>query len=274
MGHHKIIQMQAFGLIILMIGLLGLTSTVALAEGSVTLDQPGEREFVLDHAGLLNREQTEQVRLLSETLLNETAIPLIIVTIERKSDYGGASMTIEQFARTLYDQWGIGQIKIGETDYNRGILLIVARSDREARIELGGGYADRMNEDAQWIMDNRIVSRFKADDYGGGIVAGANALSEMARGELETSGLFAGGETPGWFYPVIIIGIVLAAFTAISLHRSGKHGWAFLFWGVLFMLIVALLRNSGRNSRGGGGGFGGGSFGGGSSGGGGATGRW
>lgn len=247
----------------------------AVSAQAINLQRPGERDFVVDIAGLLNPQQTEQVKKTADELLTQTAIPLWVVTIERKSDYS-SGLSIEQFARQLYDQWGLGQATINGQQYNRGILLVVARTDREARIELGAGYAGQMDSQTQWIMDNRILPRFKADDYGGGIVAGTNALAEMARGELKTSGLLVTAQqTPWWVYALIVGGLVLAVFTAISMHRSGRHGWAWVFWGIVFALLFMLVKIA-VSSRGssGGGGFGGGSFGGGSGGGGGATGRW
>jgi uncharacterized protein len=252
-----------------------LAAQVALAQSAIPLERPGDREFVLDVAGLLNPAQTQQIRELAERLLDDAAVPLIVVTLERKGDYGGGSMSIEEFARQLYDQWGIGHMTLDDTQYNRGILLLVARSDREARIELGGGYGRRMDKDAAWIMDNRIIPRFRADDYGAGIVAGSVALAQMARGELQTSGLLATArEAPWWQVALTLLIIVLAVASAISLHRRGKHGWAWAFWGIVLIAIWALIRASTRGSGRSGGGFGGGSFGGGRSGGGGATGRW
>lgn len=253
------------------------TTTPLAAQDKIKINRPGDRDFVLDLAGLLNKDQTEQVKKLADELLTQTAIPLIIVTIERRSDYTDKPMTNEAFATALYNQWGIGQLKIGEKEYNRGMLMIVARTDREARIELGAGYGDRMNDDAKWIMDNRMVPRFKADDYGGGIVAGSVAMAEMARGELKTSGLLVAAQnTPWWYFALGISAMGLCIFTAISLHRQGKHGWAWVMWAAVFAIAFFLIKAAMNNSKsgGGGGGFGGGSFGGGSSGGGGASGKW
>ncbi len=267
----------------------------AAARAEITLSPPDDG-LILDAAGLLNAPQAEQVAELADRLLVETAVPLVVVTIERKADYvhrkppvpppdirhrvtpqpradsGDGGMTIEAFARALYDQWGIGHMSLDGVDFNRGILLLVARSDREARIELGGGYGRRMDADAQWIMDNRILPRFRAEDYGGGIVVGAEALAEMARGELKTSGLLA-VRRPWWVYAIGVGLLAVAVFSAISLHRQGRHGWAFAMWAVILGTLWWILRNAARTS-GRSGGFRGGGFGGGFSGGGGASGRW
>jgi uncharacterized protein len=66
----------------------------------------------------------------------------------------------------------------------------------------------------------------------------------------------------------------LLVFTVVSLIRRGAGGWAWLFWGVVFSVIGAVLYHMATNRSSGGGGYSGGSFGGGFSGGGGASGSW
>ena len=258
---------------------LGLLAPVlALAQSgqvSLQLSPPAEREFVLDHAGLLSADEEQAIREIADGLLTETAVPLIVVTIDRKADHGGGNLTIETFARMLYDQWGIGHDEIDGRPWNRGILLVVSRGDREARIELGGGFGRRFDNEAQQIMDGQIIPHFRRDDYAAGIMAGARGLDRMARDE-GVSWMATARAQGEWWHGLIVIGLIgLLAFTAISLHRSGRHGWAAVMWIGVATILFMVLRNAARSrGRGGGGGFGGGGFGGGRSGGGGASGRW
>ncbi|MFA9477898.1 YgcG family protein [Phycisphaerales bacterium AB-hyl4] len=239
------------------------------------LDRPSEREFVVDHADLLSADDVQRIQQVADTLLTETAIPLFVVTINRKADHGGGNLRIGGFAHLLYDQWGIGHEEIDGQPWNKGILLLVSHGDRSARIELGGGFGRQFDQEAQQIMDQQIVPYFQRDDYPGGILAGVEALDRMARGE-GVSQLATLQAQAQWWHGLVVIGVIgLFVFTAVSLHRSGRHGWAAVMWIALGGILFMLLRNAARNSgRGRGGGFGGGGFGGGSSGGGGATGRW
>lgn len=239
--------------------------------GKIKIKRPGERDFVVDLADLLPSPEEQRVREIATKLLNDKATPIIVVTIESMAKYGGAGMRIETFARLLFDQWGIGQAKIDGELWNTGILLLVSKNDRKARIELGAYWKHEQDALAQQIMAEQIVPRFRQGDYSGGIVAGVESLDKMARGlELPKP------PTP-WWQPLVVVGVIgLAIFTAVSLVRRGASGWAWLLWGVVFSIIgyllYSLLTNAGRSS--GGGGFSGGSFGGGFSGGGGATGSW
>ncbi len=122
-------------------------------------------------------------------------------------------------------------------------------------------------------MDDTIVPRFRRGDYAGGIEKGVKALMRE----------FAGVRV-GWNWPLLIglALIVVGAVVAVDLFRHGKRGWGWVVAGLVFVVIlvvvrilVEVLRSRGRASVGIGsvGGFGGG-FGGGFSVGGGATGSW
>ena len=240
--------------------------------GYIDLQPPGQREFILDKADLLTPEDEQKIRDLADKLLTEKAAPIIVVTIDSMAAHNGAGMRIETFARLLFDQWGIGPEKLGNTNWNRGILLLVSRRDRKARIELGAGWKHDKDDVCQKIMDDLIIPRFKNGDYAAGIMGGVEGLDKMAR-ELA----LPKKPVSPWRTVLIIAAVGLGIFTLVSLIRRGSGGWAWVFWGVVMgivgMILYNALRSSGR-SGGGGGGFSGGSFGGGFSGGGGASGSW
>jgi len=246
--------------------LLAASSASAL---EISLDPPGDREFVRDLASMLNSDANDHIRKLCDSLLTDKATPIIVVTIESMAKHGGESMRIETFATLLFNQWQIGHAKLGQQDWNTGILLLVSNEDRKARIELGGGWGRREDALCRQIMDEHIIFHFKQGRFSEGIVAGVEALDKMGRKlELPTR------PRPWWHYALVIGCIGLAIFTIVSLVRRGSSGWAWILWGVGFAIVGMLLYQM-MTSRGrGGGGFGGGSFGGGFSGGGGATGSW
>jgi uncharacterized protein len=224
---------------------------------------------VRDLADLIEPEDEARIREVCDQLLTDKATPIIVVTIYTMTEHGGRHMPIEAFAMQLFNQWGIGHERIHGQDWNTGILLLVSRGDRKARIELGAGWGHEKDKLCRRIMDDLIIPEFKEGEYSRGIVAGVEALDNMARGkELPTR------PRPWWHYALIIGAIGLAVFTVVSLIRRGAGGWAWVFWAAVFALVGWLLYNLLANSRSSGGGFSGGSFGGGSSGGGGATGSW
>jgi uncharacterized protein len=249
-------------------------SSLAAAEpGEITLNPPGPREFILDNAELLSPEQKDKLKKLCDKLLTDKATPINIVTIDSMAEYGGAGMRIETFATLLFNQWQLGVAEIDGKAWNTGILLLVSRNDRRARIELGAHWRRDQDALAQKIMNEQIVPHFKEGDYAAGIMAGVESLDKMARG-LELPKVPPKPLTTK-HYVIGAIAIGLVAFTIFSLIRRGASGWAWLFWGVVFAAIGTILYQM-ANSRGSGsgGGYSGGSYGGGFSGGGGASGSW
>jgi len=227
--------------------------------------------YITDLANLLTDEQQKQLeRLLSEKE-EKTGVEIVVVTINSIKDFPGTSnRTIEEFAKALFDTYGIGNMP-----KNDGVLLLVAVKDRKARIELGAGYGHRRDSDSSRIMNKKIIPSFRKGRYSKGIIKGTESLAH------EFAYVFP---IPIWVL-IVASGIIayVTVLIAISLFRNGKRGWGWVCTGLLIVallalswLIVGIVRNTlaALAHGNGGGGFGGGGFGGGFSGGGGATGGW
>ena len=285
--------------------LLALLPLAASAQ-NLTIDPPGERAFVQDLARMVQPDDVLAIREIGDKLLTERAIPLIVVTIDSMADHGGAGWRIETFARVLFDQWGIGYEKIEGQPWNRGVLLLVSKGDRKARIELGNDWAGDYDSVCRDIMDGQIVPNFKKGKFSEGILAGVKDLEKMCRSIPLATGIIPTGRgaapqpatgtspdssttatqaadlgqmnqdialsrpvRPDWYWPAVGVTVFLAIFTAVSMIRSGSSGWAWALWAVVFGVIGFLLYSfatSGRHYGSGGGG--GGGFSGGSFGGG------
>lgn len=259
---------------------LAFPSRVALGqeEDLIKIARPGDREFVVDKANLLPPAARQEIQAISDRLLTDKAIPLIVVTIPSLADHGPRNLRIETFATLLFNQWGIGYEKLEGSSWNYGILLLVARNDRKARIELGADWERSHDRTAQRIMDGTILPQFRRDDYAAGILAGVRELDRMARAEtgspsnveIRPASDSAGGggvgnvppapqleaiphfnpsysvpratSQPGWYLPAMLVLIGLAIFTGVSLFRQGSSGWAWAFWAGLFTILFLVLK--------------------------------
>lgn len=159
--------------------------------------------------------------------------------------------------------------KIGTEKNDNGILLIIAKEDRELRLEVGygleGAFPDAI---ASSIIRNVIRPRFKDNDYYLGINEGINSIIASIGGEYKAEEVDDDGGFPFIFLIIVII-------IAFSFMRGGGP---FVPGGVYRTGTRSGGWTSGTSSWGGsssgwsgGGGFSGG---GGSFGGGGASGSW
>ena len=86
-------------------------------------------------------------------------------------------MQIEDYAYQLGRHW-----RIGQTEANNGVLLLVAPNERRVRIEVGYGLEGILTDAfSSRIINEQIVPRFRENDYPGGIEVGTAALvSQLA----------------------------------------------------------------------------------------------
>lgn len=204
--------------------------------------------------------------------------------------------TIEQYAIRVADAW-----KLGRKGVDDGVLLLIARSDRKLRIEVGYGLEGAIPDAvAKRIVSEIITPYFKQEDYFGGIRAGVDRIIRVIEGEplpeKKSSRSKDGGGSGDWlaigFVLAVVVGgamrALLGPFVGGLIAGSIAVVVAWLLFASLMMALVAgffvfiftlLGRHGGGGWSSGGGGWSGGSGGGfsgggGGFGGGGASGDW
>ncbi len=249
---------------------------------------------ITDQTSTLSTEQKavlEQTLQAFETNKGSQLAVLIVPTT--------APETIEQYALRVAEQWKLGRNKIDD-----GALLIIAKTDRALRIEVGYGLEGALNDaTSKRIISEIMTPRFKQGDFYGGITAGIDQIIRVVEGEplpAPTQARAGGAAEFQQYVPVLFIlalvvgGVLRAALGRFpgALATGGTvAGVAWLLAGaisialvagmaaLLFTLLGGGLGGMGLGRHGGGfgtGGYGGGGFGGGGGGfgGGGASGRW
>jgi len=210
-----------------------------------------------------------------------------------------APETIEQYALRVAEQWKLGRKKVDD-----GAILVIAKTDRALRIEVGYGLEGALNDaTSKRIISENITPPLKQGDFYGGITAGVDKIIRVIDGEpLPAPDRTAdrGIADIQQYVPVIfILALVVGGVLRSVLGRFPGAlvtggAVAFVAWLVAGAVSIALLAgvmalfftllSGGMGGHGigghrggfGRGGFGGGGFGGGGGGfgGGGASGRW
>jgi uncharacterized protein len=278
--------------VVFLIGLLLLLGT-AFAD---PIAVPALTARVTDQTGTLDATQMQSLEATLAAFEQAKGSQIAVLIVPTTGDE-----TIEEYSIRVTDQW-----KLGRKGIDDGVLLLVAKNDRKARIEVGKGLEGVIPDAiANRIIDEDIAPRFKLGDFDGGLQAGVARVSGLINGEplpppkpQRNSGDSHARGDPSALIAVFLIARVLF-FWAPTLARGGLTAAAvglfslFFGFGVLITLVGAFLSfffamvgnaggrytGMGRSGGWGGGsssGFGGGGFSGGGGGfsGGGASGGW
>jgi uncharacterized protein len=227
----------------------------------LALDVPPLKKRVNDYAGMLSSYTQKELEGILRDLEQTDSTQIVVLTI---SSLEGE--VLEEFSIKVADQW-----KIGQKGFDNGAILLIARKEREIRIEVGYGLEGSLTDlMAGRIIRNVIVPQFRAGNFDQGVLDGVQAMIGVVRGEYRAPEKVPSHRGPKLKIPHLIF-----------------IGWIFF---VFFIILLARLshilgpKRSHRSSRGvgwfgglgGGGGFSSGGFsgGGGGFGGGGASGGW
>jgi uncharacterized protein len=232
--------------------------------------------YVTDLAHVISPDAKTRLENLCAELEQKTGAQMAIVTVLSLE-----GETVEQYSNELFKQLGVGSKK-----ENRGVLLLVAPTERKYWTEVGYGLEPVINDARAGDAGRLMRSYFLQGNYSAGIEAAAWTLAKYVaddRGVTLTATPPAppvqrrDDRSPSFpIWPILIfIFVVINIIRAVARGGSGRGGRGGGWW--IGPMIGGMLGGGGGggfggSSGGGGGGFGG--FGGGSSGGGGAGGSW
>jgi uncharacterized protein len=244
-------------------------------------DQPAVPKLarhVTDLTGTLTAQQVDQLDAQLVNLEKQKGAQLVVLMIgsTRPDDVDDYSLRVAEAN------------KLGRKGVDDGVLLFIAKNDRQVRIEVGYGLEGAIPDAAAArIIREYIAPKFRNNDYFGGINDAVGALTQLVNGEplpppVHGNDVAHGPNLQGVFFIAFFLLIVMRGMfgRAPALVRAPLGGLAIgaLLWmmasvgfgilgGVLGGLFMLLPAGTGRSIGGGGwggfGGWGGGGFGGG-----------
>jgi uncharacterized protein len=232
---------------------------------SIIANPPKPAKLVNDYTNTLTPQQKEALEAKLYRYDDSTSNQIVIVMVDKLEGY-----SIDDAAIELGRKWGVGN-----KDFNNGVVVFVAKSDRKLAIQVGYGLEGALTDLAtKSIRENTINPNFKAGNFYRGLDEGTDDIIKAAEGRYKAPEGYSNRKKKGVSIGTIIfiIIILLIVFggaagpggTYVSRGGfggwNGGGGWRGGGW------------SGGGSSGGGGGGFGG--FGGGSFGGGGSSGSW
>jgi len=239
-----------------------MTSVNLVAQPEVPLLQQRVTDFT--NSLSFNEWRALETRLKQFEDSTSTQIAILLL-----SSLDGGS--IEDYSMQVFEK-----NKLGQKGKDNGVLIVIAKSDRKARIEVGYGLEGVLTDAATTqIREREMNPRFKANDFYGGLNAAVSAIMATTAGEYKV--VPRGEKAPLMSVILVLVFFgILGAFVLPMLSSKRRYvigsgnsmyrsGWGWPYGG----------------GGGGGGSFGGGSFGGGGfsggggmGGGGGSSGSW
>lgn len=140
-------------------------------------------KYVADPAGLVSADAREKANLALYSLRKTTGAEVVLVVVPNTGDY-----TRETFSTKLFDDW-----KIGKSDKDNGVLILIVPDQREAWIATGYGVEGIIPDiSAAKIINRSVVPHMKEGDLDGAVVAVANDVANVlsdpvAAAELKSS---------------------------------------------------------------------------------------
>lgn len=122
---------------------------------------------VNDFANVLSPDDVRALALTLRVYRNTTDIAVVVATVP---SLGGVPM--EKYALRLFNQWGIG-----EKGKDNGILLLLAPTEQQVRIEVGYGLEKDLSDAiAVEIIQKYAVPNFRAGNFSAGLKATVDGI--------------------------------------------------------------------------------------------------
>lgn len=278
--------------------LLSFLLLISLQVWGAELQLPALTSPVMDQAGFLNEAERNDLAELAYEIYTNKGPQITILTVPDMQGY-----PIEEFSIRVGEKW-----QLGTKDQDNGLLVIIAKAERQMRIEVGQGIEGEITDyDTTRFTREIFPEYFRRGEFHAGlrlfmedtakrfnIEINPAKRSYVRRAPVRTSNGILNRLFPIMLVIIVAVHLLMrkrpfarGLFTGAGMAGAGflmipgAAAFIFILFIIGFLLgligisnfLFALLSSSGHGGRyGGGGGFGGGSGGGWSGGGGGFSG--
>jgi uncharacterized protein len=204
-----------------------------------TLPQPVGR--INDFASVLDETTEQELASLVETVERETTAQIAVATVTSLE-----GQSVEEYALKLFNAWGVGQ-----KGKDNGVLVLVAPTEREMRIEVGYGLEGVLPDGlAGRVIREDFTPPFRDGDYRSGILAGTRRIADIVRrnevltpDQIQALAQQSGPpviELPGWAM-LPFTGLFVATGAHLLGLGVGAKVVGYLFGGLLFLVMGSVV---------------------------------
>lgn len=169
---------------------------------------PSPIGYVSDHAQVLDAEWKERIRSVCQDLERKTGVEMVVVTVPSIAPV----LSVNEYATALYEQW-----KIGSTQQEHGVMVLVAVQERQAAITLGRRMMPVITPEIRnQVGRTYLAPAIQRGHFGEGlsrtVVALAASVQEVRVGDLPQTHL----KGLGFWLTIMLTAVAVAAFWLIS----------------------------------------------------------
>ena len=140
------------------------------------LEVPPLHGHVNDYAGLLSQQSVQELEASLTDFERKDSTQIVVLTIPSLE-----GENLEEFSIKTAEAW-----RIGQKGTDNGVIFLVAKKERQIRIEVGRGLEDKLTDlVAGRIIRGDIKPRFSEGDFDGGIRAGVSSIMAVVKGEYK-----------------------------------------------------------------------------------------
>lgn len=155
-----------------------LMPTMAL--GAPDVVEATDQFYIADYAGVIDESVQTHIVENSATLYDETGAQIVVVTV----NFIGES-NIEEYAKTLFDEWGIG-----DSTKNNGVLLLMVIGAENYWCQQGSGLESSLpTSTIKTLLDTYLEPDFATQDYSQGALKFYDALYDKVASIYGVSGV-------------------------------------------------------------------------------------
>ena len=189
---------------------------------------------VMDNAGLLSPTTESVLTSQLKTHEDSTGNQIAILTVETLN-----GRVLENFSLEVARTW-----ELGTSEFDNGVLLLIAEQERKMRIEVGYGLEGALPDaTADRIIRYEMRPRFREGDFDAGVRAATSAIISAIEGEYEPPVASSSGGVPtrvmGIFFTIMgaIFGLLPAY---MLLAGTAKNGVGCLIIGAILGGVIPL----------------------------------
>ena len=212
---------------------------------SAEVVEPTTEFYVADYANVIGDDTTKYIIEINETLYEQTGAQIVLVTVDFLD-----GMDIEDYAYTLFNEWGIGS-----SASNNGVLILLVIGEDNYWMSCGSGLESYLTPSYMGdLLYYYLEDDFAARDYDSGAIKVFDATAESlasyynvtlaSGGAVIDPGTNNGGETPGETKPDD---------TPIPIDNgrpsSGFGAFGIIFFIIVIIIMISIIRAATRRRR-------------------------